>query len=139
VSGWRGVVSVVTSGNHTVALFADGHVEAVGLNESGECRTEDWRRVVMIAVMPELTLGLRADGKVLAAGRHHAVLNTLEAVRAIACFGSRRQVFVMADGTLRIHNRGSEYLPEPWGRSACSVRRWRTPYSSGLYLTASLP
>lgn len=125
---WRGVVSVATSGNHTVALFADGHVEAVGLNENGECRTEDWSRVVMIAVMPELTLGLRADGKVLAAGRHHQVLDTLEPVRAMACFGGRRQVFVMADGTLRIHNRGSEYLPEPLSElylfkpsSECSV------------------
>lgn len=113
--GWRGVVSVATSGNHTVALFADGHVEAVGLNQSGECRTESWYHVVQIAVMPELTLGLRSDGRVLAAGRHNAVLNTLDSVRAMACFGSRRQVFVMADGTLRIHIRGSEFLPEPLG------------------------
>ena len=110
---WRGAVSVVTSGNHTVALFADGHVEAVGHNEDGECRTEAWRRVIQISVMPKLTLGLRADGKVLAAGRHHKVLQTLEGVRAIACFGNRRQVFVMADGTIRIHRRGSEYLPAP--------------------------
>jgi alpha-tubulin suppressor-like RCC1 family protein len=71
--------------------------------------------VVQIAVMPELTLGLRSDGKVLAAGRHNAVLNTLDTVRAMACFGSRRQVFVMADGTVRIHIRGSEFLPEPLG------------------------
>jgi hypothetical protein len=85
----------------------------VGLNENGECRTESWSRIIQIAVMPELTLGLRADGKVLAAGRHHSVLNTLDTVRAIACFGTRRQVFVMADGTLRIHMRGSEFLPEP--------------------------
>ncbi len=112
---WRGTVSVVTSGYHTVALFADGRVEAVGLNENGECRTESWTRIIQIAVMPELTLGLRADGKVLAAGRHHSVLNTLDTVRAIACFGNRRQVFVMADGTLRIHMRGSEFLPEPLG------------------------
>lgn len=113
--GWRGVVSVATSGSHTVALFADGRVEAVGLNQSGECRTESWYHVVQIAVMPELTLGLRSDGKVLAAGRHNAVLNTLDSVRAIACFGNRRQVFVMADGSVRIHIRGSEFLPEPLG------------------------
>jgi alpha-tubulin suppressor-like RCC1 family protein len=62
--------------------------------------------------MPDLTLGLRSDGKVLAAGRHSEVLHTLEAVRAIACFGTRRQIFVMSDGTLRIHIRGSEFLPE---------------------------
>jgi alpha-tubulin suppressor-like RCC1 family protein len=110
---WRGVVSVATSGNHTVALFGDGHVEAVGLNESGECRTESWSRVVQIAVMPELTLGLRSDGKVLAAGKHHEVLHTLDTVRAIACFGQNRQVFVMSDGTLRVHRRGSEFLPDP--------------------------
>lgn len=110
---WRDAVSVITSGKHTVALFADGHVKAAGLNTSRECHTETWRRVIQIAVMPGLTLGLRADGKVLAAGRHHKVLETLEGVRAIACFGERRQVFVMADGTIRIHRRGSEYLPEP--------------------------
>lgn len=110
--GWHGVVSVATSGQHTVALFADGHVEAVGLNESGECHTETWTRVIQIAVMPELTLGLRADGQVLAAGYHHRVLHTLDTVRAIACFGTCRQVFVMGDGTLRLHMRGSEFLPE---------------------------
>lgn len=110
---WRGAVSAVTSGAHTVALFADGHVEAVGRNESGECDTESWYHVVQIAVMPELTLGLRSDGRVLAAGRHNEVLHTLEAVRAMACFGTRRQIFVMSDGTLRIHIRGSEFLPEP--------------------------
>lgn len=111
--GWRGVVSAVTSGTHTVALFGDGHVEAVGRNESGECETESWSHVVQIAVMPELTLGLRSDGKVLAAGRHNEVLHTLEAVRAMACFGTRRQLFIMSDGTVRIHVRGSEFLPEP--------------------------
>lgn len=110
---WRGVVSVATSGNHTVALFGDGHVEAVGRNESGECATEGWSHIVQIAVMPELTLGLRSDGKIFAAGRHSEVLHTLDTVRAVACFGSRRQVFVMSDGTLRIHIRGSEFLPEP--------------------------
>lgn len=112
---WQNAVSVITSGAHTVALFADGHVEAEGCNQNGECHTADWYHVIQIAVMPELTLGLRADGKVLAAGRHHAVLDTLDAVRAIACFGERRQVFVMADGSVRIHIRGSEFLPEPLG------------------------
>ena len=110
---WKDAVSVVTSEEHTVALFADGHVEAEGTDQNGECRTETWYHVIQIAVMPELTLGLRADGKVLAAGRHHTVLNTLDTVRAIACFGDRRQVFVMADGSIRIHVRGSEFLPEP--------------------------
>lgn len=112
-SAWRDVVSVATSGRHTVALFADGHVEAVGLNEHGECRTENWSRIIQIAVLPELTLGLRADGKILAAGRYHSVITELDSVRSIACFGERRQVFIMADGTLRIHMRGSEYRPEP--------------------------
>lgn len=110
---WQGAVSVATSGHHTVALFADGHVEAVGRNESGECATRDWSHIIQIAVLPELTLGLRSDGKVLAAGRHNEILHTLEAVRAIACFGTRRQVFVMSDGTVRVHIRGSEFLPEP--------------------------
>ena len=113
--GWSHAVSILSSETHTVALFDDGHVEATGQNERGECNTEDWYHVIQIAVMPELTLGLRADGRVLAAGRHHDVLNTLDTVRAIACFGNSRQVFVMADGSVRIHMRGSEFLPEPLG------------------------
>lgn len=113
---WRDVVSVASSGAHTVGLRRDGRVLAIGRNASGECATETWSRVIQIAVLPELTLGLRADGTVLAAGRYHRVLQNLNTaavpVRAIACFGSCRQVFVMGDGTLRIHTRGSEFLPD---------------------------
>lgn len=115
VEDWRGVVSAATSGSHTVALLSDGTVRATGLNEKGECRVESWRRVVQLAVMPELTLGLTADGRVLASGRHHQVLETLRGVRAIACFGNSRQVFVMADGSVLTHLRGSEFPPEPAG------------------------
>jgi prepilin-type processing-associated H-X9-DG protein len=110
--GWRDVVSVATSGRHTAALFADGHVEAIGLNESGECRTEEWERIIQIAVLPEVTLGLRADGRVLAAGRCSETLSRLDTVRAMACFGLRRQVFVTYNGEVYIHTRGSDLPPE---------------------------
>ena len=136
--GWQDAVSVVTSGAHTVALFGDGHVEAVGRNQSGECETADWYHVVQINVMPELTLGLRSDGKVLAAGRHHTVLHTLDTVRAIACFGDRRQVFAMADGSIRIHIRGSEFLPEPLGNLRVGMQAVRDSVLD-RYLPHSIP
>jgi alpha-tubulin suppressor-like RCC1 family protein len=61
--------------------------------------------------MPRLTLGLRADGKLLAAGYHHESVFMDEPIRSMATFGRFRQVFVMADGSVRVHKKGSEIPP----------------------------
>ena len=106
-----GAVAVASCATHTATLFRDGHVRVTGA-EGSSADTADWERIVQIAVLPDLTLGLRADGRIMAAGRHNEVLHTLDTVRAMVCLGDRRQVFIMTDGSVRIHDRGSEYLPE---------------------------
>lgn len=108
---WQGVVDAATSGKHTVGLRADGTVLATGCNDSGECDTASWTRVIQIAVTEDMTLGLRADGTVLAAGRHRRVFRSLQGVRSLACLGDW-QVFLLMDGSLWLHRRGSDFLPE---------------------------
>lgn len=106
-----GAISASSSGRHTVYLYPDGHVEATGENDHGECETESWTRVIQVVAMPRLTLGLRADGSLLAAGYYHESIFTDEPIRAVAAFGRFYQVFVMADGTVRVHKKGSEIPP----------------------------
>ena len=110
---FAGAVEVRSSGRHTVALFPDGHVEAVGENHYGECAVEEWKRVIQIAVLPRLTMGLCADGTLLHVGRYHEELTFDQPVRAIAGLGRTRLAFVLADGSICVHKKGSEHPPVP--------------------------
>lgn len=110
---FAGAVEVRSSGRHTVALFPDGHVEAVGENSYGECAVEGWKRVIQIAVLPRLTMGLCADGTLLRVGRYQEELTFTEPVRAIAGLGRTRLAFVLADGRVFVHKKGSEHPPVP--------------------------
>lgn len=66
--GWTDIVSVSTSGYHTVGLHADGTVVAVGENQDGQCEVSDWTDVVSLAAGKSHTVGLRTDGTVVVAG-----------------------------------------------------------------------
>lgn len=54
--------------DHTVVLYADGTVKAIGSNNNGQCNVEDWTDIVQISTMRNHTVGLKADGTVLAVG-----------------------------------------------------------------------
>ena len=54
--------------DHTVILFSDGTVKAIGSNEYGQCDVQDWSGIVRIAAGDAITLGLRADGTLVSAG-----------------------------------------------------------------------
>lgn len=54
--------------DHTVVLYADGTVKAIGSNNNGQCNVEDWTDIVQISTMRNHTVGLRADGTVVAVG-----------------------------------------------------------------------
>ncbi len=108
---WAQIAAASASGTHTVGLRADGHVLATGRNTSGECEVSGWRRVLQVVALPDMTLGLCADGRVLHTGRRGRVLDTLRGVCAMTGAGNR-VVFVLSDGSLRVHIRGSEFSPE---------------------------
>lgn len=54
--------------DHTVVLYNDGTVEAIGSNNYGQCDVEGWSDIVQISTMRNHTVGLRSDGTVVATG-----------------------------------------------------------------------
>lgn len=68
MTAWQEVVAVAAWSHHTVAVTADGRVQAVGANCHRQCDVAGWRGVVQVAAGASHTLGLRSDGTILAAG-----------------------------------------------------------------------
>ena len=67
------VITAIAAGqNHTVALYSDGTVGAIGDNISRQCDVSGWRNIVAIAAGPDFTVGLKKDGTVIAAGNNSA-------------------------------------------------------------------
>ena len=64
----RTIVALDGGSGHTVALYSDGTVNAVGDNRYGQCSLSDWTDVVQISTMQDFTVGLRSDGTVVAVG-----------------------------------------------------------------------
>lgn len=64
----RKPVSLAAGGYHSVLLWSDGTVTAVGDNSRGQCDVADWTDVTAVAAGYFRTVGLRADGTILAAG-----------------------------------------------------------------------
>lgn len=54
--------------DHTVILYNDGTVKAIGSNRYGQCDVADWTDIVQISTQGDFTVGLKADGTVVAAG-----------------------------------------------------------------------
>ena len=62
------IASVEAGRDHTVALYSDGTVKAIGSNQYGQCDTTDWMEIEKISTMRFHTVGLRSDGTVVATG-----------------------------------------------------------------------
>lgn len=62
------IASVEAGRDHTVALYSDGTVKAIGSNQHGQCDTADWMDIEKISTMRFHTVGLNSDGTVVAAG-----------------------------------------------------------------------
>lgn len=62
------VYDIQAGDSHTVALYMNGTVKAVGSNYSGQCNVEHWDDVIQISTLMDVTLGLRLDGTVYATG-----------------------------------------------------------------------
>ena len=68
VESWRDIVAIAAGTDHTVGLYKDGTVFAVGNNAKGQCDVGQWRDVIAIAAGDGNTIGLRRDGRLLATG-----------------------------------------------------------------------
>ena len=67
-SDGKRIVSIAAGASHTLALYADGTVGAVGSNKQGQCDVTQWREIVAIAAYGCKSVGVKADGTVVATG-----------------------------------------------------------------------
>lgn len=100
----RKTITAIAAGDaHTVVLYDDGTVRAVGKNNACQCNTGSWRDIVAIAAGFENTLGLRRDGTVVAVGNNYAgksMVHTLRNVKAIATSTGSHTLALHQDGTV---------------------------------------
>ena len=71
------IMAIAAGHAHTVVLYADGTVAAVGSNRDKECELDGWRDIVAISAGRYHTVGLKKDGTVVLAGN---------------CFGNQKDV-----------------------------------------------
>lgn len=60
--------TLAAGNNHTLRLYDDGTVTAVGLNQDGQCDVSGWTDVLAVAAGDRHTVGLRSNGTVVAVG-----------------------------------------------------------------------
>ena len=66
------VITAIAAGYlHTVALYSDGTVAAVGSNNYHQCDVTGWKDIIAIAAGGSHTVGLKKDGTVVATGDNH--------------------------------------------------------------------
>ena len=100
--GWQGVKAVAAGAYHSVALMADGTVQAVGRSSEGQCDVAGWTGIVQIAAADYATLGLKADGTLVYTGFLGDMdLSAWTGLESI-CAGSYSFAAVKADGTALI-------------------------------------
>jgi len=106
ISKYQGCISAGYS--HTVGLKMDGTVVATGgINENGQCNTNDWHDIVAISAGISYTVGLKMDGTVVAAGNKkedygysgRCKTSGLQDIVAVAA-GYQHTVCLRADGTV---------------------------------------
>lgn len=65
---WHDIIAISACGYHYTGLKADGSVVSVGMNDDGECNTNDWKDIIEISSGLRHTVGLKKDGTVISVG-----------------------------------------------------------------------
>jgi len=81
------IVAVAASYDHTVVLYSDGTVFAVG-DHSPECDTGSWKNVKAIFAGVHYTIGLQGNGKLLYAGDDDGIKKQVESWKNIVMVGA---------------------------------------------------
>ena len=102
VSDWKNIISVSTSGYHTVGLRADGTVVAVGNNDEGQCNVDSWKNIVAVSAGEYHTVGLRMDGTVIGVGRNNRNQHNTNSWKDIIAIeaGGHYTIGLCLDGTV---------------------------------------
>ena len=94
--------TIAAGRTHTVGLKADGTVEVVGSNDSGQCKTKGWTDIAAVEAGMYHTVGLKTDGTVVAAGDGGYDADKVGSWRDIVAISADglRTVGLRADGTV---------------------------------------
>lgn len=97
----RRIIDIAAGAEHTVALYDDGTVQAIGRNDTGACNLSHWRDISAIAAGNGYTLGLRSDGTVVAAGSGYFTPREVKHWRDIAAIAGGVNIYgLKRDGTV---------------------------------------
>lgn len=115
--------------DHTVILFSDGTVEAIGSNALGQCDVEAWTDIVQISTLRNHTVGLRSDGSVVATGENSDGQCDVSSWRDIVevSAGDHHTVGLKADGTVVCAGRNQS--------GECELDSWENIVSIGAAYT----
>ena len=111
-------IQVVGGDNHTVVLYSDGTVAAIGKNSDGQCNVGSWRDIIHIDAGYNHTVGVRSDGTVVAVGRN---------TDGQCNVGSWRNIVQVAAGeahTLGLRKDGTVVAVGSNSDHQCEVNRW---------------
>ena len=111
-------IQAVGGENHTVVLYSDGSVAAIGRNSDGQCNVSGWRDIIQIAAGFNHTVGVRSDGTVVAVGRN---------TDGQCNVGSWRNIVQVAAGeahTLGLRKDGTVVAVGSNTNHQCEVDRW---------------
>lgn len=115
--------------DHTVVLFNDGTVEAVGSNSKGQCNVSDWTDIIQISTMRNHTVGLRENGTVVAVGENsdgQCDVSGWSDIIAISA-GEHHTVGLCSDGTVVTVGRNQS--------GECDVQGWSDIVAIGAAYT----
>ena len=115
--------------DHTVVLYNDGTVDAIGSNNYGQCDVENWTDIVQVSTMRNHTVGLRSDGTVVAAGTNadgQCNVSGWTDIIAISA-GEHHTIGLRSDGTVVSAGRNQS--------GECEVQSWSDIVAVGAAYT----
>ena len=122
------ITAIAAGTDHTVALYSDGRVRAIGGNTEGQCNVSRWSGIVAIAAGDKHTVGLKKDGTVVTAGaatarrisdNHCCAVESWRDITAIAA-GASYTLGLKNDGTIAAA--GSNYHAQQAARTMSGIR-----------------
>lgn len=111
-------IQAVGGKNHTVVLYSDGTVAAIGRNSNGQCNVGSWRDIIQIAAGFDHTVGVRSDGTVVAVGSNtdgQCNVGSWKNIVQVAA-GEAHTLGLRKDGTVVAIGRNNDHQ--------CEVDRW---------------
>lgn len=121
VTADKKIIAIAASFDHTVALYSDGTVLAVGDNQYGQCNTNGWAGIIAIYAGVKYTMGMRSDGSLLYTGDSYVDKYEVESWRDVVMLsaGDYHVVAVTKDGRIL-----TEMAKAKHDKGQCDLHSW---------------